>query len=227
MYKVIAACAFALFVPCAAIAADLPVKAVAPPPVVPVVYDWTGFYVGGHLGYAWTTQSMSATDNAAVTAVYGGVPTAKGISGGLHAGYDYQFPNRIVIGLALEVNGLGIKSVTDSTGLAGTNLESTIDWEIATYGRLGYAFDRVMPYALFGVSWNHDKVTGNNGFIGSFSADNWHTGWTAGAGVEYLLAQHWSAYVYYRYVDSNTQTYLNRAVSGTGSIVAGGVSYRF
>ena len=38
-----------------ALAADLPLK--APPvytkaPVVPV-YDWTGFYVGGNVGYSW------------------------------------------------------------------------------------------------------------------------------------------------------------------------------
>jgi hypothetical protein len=33
-----------------AFAADMPVKA---PPVVATVFSWTGFYVGGHAGYAW------------------------------------------------------------------------------------------------------------------------------------------------------------------------------
>ena len=32
-------------------AADLPVK--APPVVAAAVYSWTGFYIGGHVGYAW------------------------------------------------------------------------------------------------------------------------------------------------------------------------------
>jgi high affinity Mn2+ porin len=31
-----------------AMAADLPIKV----PVRSVVYDWTGFYLGGHVGYA-------------------------------------------------------------------------------------------------------------------------------------------------------------------------------
>jgi len=35
----------------AAQAADMPVK--APPPAAPVMYNWTGFYIGAHIGGAW------------------------------------------------------------------------------------------------------------------------------------------------------------------------------
>src|SRR5215831_4700557 len=35
----------------AAQAADMPLK--APPPAAPVMYNWTGFYIGGHIGGAW------------------------------------------------------------------------------------------------------------------------------------------------------------------------------
>jgi len=35
----------------AAQAADMPVK--APPPPPPPMYNWTGFYIGGHIGGAW------------------------------------------------------------------------------------------------------------------------------------------------------------------------------
>lgn len=31
-------------------AADLPAPAIAP---TPPVYDWTGFYIGGNVGYGW------------------------------------------------------------------------------------------------------------------------------------------------------------------------------
>jgi len=39
----------------AAQAADMPVK--APPPVAPVMYNWTGFYIGAHIGGAWADRN--------------------------------------------------------------------------------------------------------------------------------------------------------------------------
>jgi outer membrane immunogenic protein len=36
-------------------AADMPLK--APPPAAPVMYNWTGFYIGGHVGGAWTDRN--------------------------------------------------------------------------------------------------------------------------------------------------------------------------
>ena len=75
-----------------AFAADMPVKA---PPVVATVFSWTGFYVGGHAGYAWGEANASAADTAALTATYGGVPHPKGFYGGVHGGYNVQLPNRV------------------------------------------------------------------------------------------------------------------------------------
>jgi outer membrane immunogenic protein len=39
----------------AAQAADMPVKA-PPPAPAPVMYNWTGFYIGGHVGGAWVNR---------------------------------------------------------------------------------------------------------------------------------------------------------------------------
>src|SRR5712672_2817598 len=39
----------------AAQAADMPVK--APPMAAPVMYNWTGFYIGGHIGGAWRDRN--------------------------------------------------------------------------------------------------------------------------------------------------------------------------
>lgn len=224
MRKVLVAFAYVALFSGAAVAADLPVKAT--PHVLPA-YNWTGFYIGAQAGYGWTTQSMSATDRAAITATYGAVPSPKGFIGGVRAGYDWQLPNRLVVGLGLEANGLGIDAFNSTTGLAGTTLKSTIDWDVALYGRVGYAFDRFLPYVLAGAAWDHNKVSGNNGFIGSFTVSNWHSGWTVGAGVEAVLVEHWTGRVQFRYVDSDTRTYLNRQISGTGADIDIGVSYRF
>src|SRR5579872_4756186 len=39
-------------------AADLPIKA---PEAIDQVYDWTGFYVGGHFGFGWGASRWNAT----------------------------------------------------------------------------------------------------------------------------------------------------------------------
>ena len=76
-------------------AADLPVKA---PPQLPA-YDWTGFYAGGHLGYAW------GNSNWTTPGVSGSLDLAQPIDifaetgsffAGVQAGYNYMLPNRFV-----------------------------------------------------------------------------------------------------------------------------------
>ncbi len=214
--------AFVLSLSASAFAADMPVKA------VPHVYNWTGFYLGGHVGYGWTDPGLNAVDTAAINATYGSVPKPKGAVGGVQALYNWQLPNRIVVGIGLEMNGFGVKEFKQSTGLAGTSsLTSTLDWDIALYGRLGYAFDRFMLYGLFGGAWDHNTANGFNGTIGTFSVSNWHSGWTAGGGIEAPVWDRWTMRAQYRFVDVNTKTYLNRQISSTGSTVDIGLNYRF
>lgn len=42
-----------------------------------------------------------------------------------------------------------------------------------------------------------------------------------------VLVDHWTGRVQFRYVDSDTRTYLNRQISGTSSDIGVDVSYRF
>ena len=208
------------------VAADMPVKA-AKPVFAPMV-TWTGFYVGGHIGYGSSRADLSAADSAAITATYGAVPAPDGFVGGLHGGYDYQMANRIVLGVGVEINGFGIDAFNDTTGIApGSSLKSALNWEIAVYGRAGYAFDRWMPYLLGGGSFVRQRVSGFNGFIGPFSVSNWHTGFTVGGGVEAIIVPGWSGRVQARYVDVSRETFLNRQIGGNAWLVDVGASRRF
>ena len=89
-----------------AFAADLPVKAVAPPPVVPT---WTGFYLGLNGGYSfgsgWFDQVSSFTSTALGTNVLlngqGNNSLKGGLAGG-QIGYNWQFSGPWLFGLEAD-----------------------------------------------------------------------------------------------------------------------------
>jgi len=89
-------------------AADLPFKA----PPAQAGYDWTGFYVGGHIGFAtgnsgWTFDPIGG--GAPVSGSFGlyQSPNAFRESGswfeGVHAGYNYMLRNRVVLGVVSDL----------------------------------------------------------------------------------------------------------------------------
>ena len=50
------------------LAADIPVKPVykaAPVAVAPAPFNWTGFYIGGHLGYGWAKPTVTDPNTGA------------------------------------------------------------------------------------------------------------------------------------------------------------------
>lgn len=136
--------------------------------------NWSGFYAGvnsaynfAKLGGTSTALDGSATRYSATEAPNQNI---KALSFGLQAGYDYQFANRIVAGVAAdiaksEISGSQVTFANEgSTGYDSSNLfydrafasvqRSTIDWLATVRGRLGYAFnDRFMLYATGGVAF--------------------------------------------------------------------------
>ena len=104
-----------------ALAAENPVrvhKRVRPAVVAPPVYSWTGFYVGGNVGYGWGNARTDIAGGATTTALpdfLGGFPgnsvafadsnTARlnGVIGGGQIGYNYQFNPRWVLGFEADI----------------------------------------------------------------------------------------------------------------------------
>ncbi len=211
-----------------AVAADIPPRVYAKAPAIDPTYNWTGFYLGAHAGYIAANANANAVDTAAITATYGRMPKPEGGFAGLHAGYNFQLPSKVVLGVEASVDALGIDGLKDTLGIAPrSSLKVTTDWVFGMVGRLGYAIDRWLPYVFAGGAWAHDKENGFNPFIGPFALANSHAGWTAGAGIEYAFAGRWSARLQYRYVDVDRQQYNHVQVGGTASGVDIGASYHF
>jgi high affinity Mn2+ porin len=96
-----------------AIAADpsatMPLKAAQTSHGVPSSYDWSGFYVGGHLGQAWGRSNwLEAPDmisgSFSLYEPFDAFQTTGSIFAGLQAGYDYVLPNRLVVGVVADVS---------------------------------------------------------------------------------------------------------------------------
>lgn len=198
--------------PVASPAADLPLKARA----AKAVYDWTGFYVGGHFGYG---DASFGPDTHPMPEQGVALPhSATGLTGGYQLGYNRQFANRIVLGIEADAT---FTSPTDGPALARVPapFHTTIDYVGTVRGRIGYAFDRFMPYVTGGVAWGHTRIHVNDadGVTPLFPVGHYQTGWTAGFGLEYAVSGNWTAKAEYEYVDLSRQAY-DLSGFGLGSI---------
>jgi outer membrane immunogenic protein len=222
MKRVVVACVGIAALGGVAAAADLPQAPAAPyykaPAYVPLGYTWSGLYVGINGGGAWGRSSWTTTT---------GFDTSGGFVGGT-LGYNYQV-NQSVLGIEGDIDWADINGST-SAGCPAANCKTSDDWLATVRGRLGYAADRFMPYVTGGLAVG-DIKTALPGFAGG-SVTN--AGWTAGGGIEFALAGHWTAKAEYLYVDlgkfscgtscGGTPT---QDVSFTANLFRGGFNYRF
>jgi outer membrane immunogenic protein len=210
------------FAATAAVAADLPrgVPARAPAAYVPVGYNWTGFYVGINGGYGWGRSNWSA---------YGSNTNLSGGMVGATAGYNWQaLGSPWVFGLEGDIDWTNIKGSFVNVACP-TGCQTKNSWLGTVRGRVGYAWDRVMPYVTGGLAVGDVKAT-QAGFAG---VSETKAGWTAGAGIEAALAGNWTAKVEYLHVDLGGVTCgalscaLPSRVGFHANEVRAGVNYRF
>ncbi len=204
-------------------------------------YDWSGFYIGGHVDYSWSRVSGSAINTA--TGAASALPDSNTNvwHGGIQLGFDYMLPARVVLGVAADVSSGGSKTTTiaDASGTSANRI-TVFDSE-SVRGRLGYAFDKVLIYATGGWAWSNNQsvrtqLTGalNNATAGTDEAVNFYLGgWTAGGGVAVAVAQNWNAFAEYRHTSfapsTMTLPFSLISIRSTSDVSAVelGVSYKF
>jgi outer membrane immunogenic protein len=229
MKKILLAATVAALSSTSVFAADLAArpytKAPAPAYVAPI-YNWTGFYLGAHLGGAF--GSNNTTLNNAGRGVSIPIDTKGGFLGGGQIGYNWQFSPNWVFGIEGDISGLDYKrTAVDSFGDV---LQQKTDWLASVTGRLGYTWGPGMIYAKGGVAFRD-----NGGFSSSYagySVDNKSTGYTVGGGLEYMFAPAWSAKVEYQYYNfSDSHLYDTGVLVGNFKTdihtVKAGINYHF
>lgn len=200
----------------AANAADIARRQVMPtkaPEYVAPLYNWTGAYVGINGGGGWGRSDTSAPLSS------GGFNTSGGLVGGT-VGYNWQ-NGPAVFGLEGDVDWSNIRG---SAACAGLTCETKNSWLATARGRVGYAFDRFLPYVTGGLAVGDVK----SNVAGFGSSTNTKAGYAIGGGIEAALAGPWAAKVEYLYADlGRSSSVLGSDTKFNANIVRAGLNYRF
>jgi opacity protein-like surface antigen len=215
--RLAAGCVIA-FVATAASAADLPVKALHKESV----YNWTGLYAGGHIGYVWG-DVRNNTINPTVSNIH-----PEGVFGGFQLGYNYQLPNRWVFGLELAVPIASAADTVPEPTAPGLTFSGELLYGVTVLGKVGYAFGRTLPYGFAGFVYGRGegRVQGL-GF--DQTVERSHVGWAAGFGIDHAIAPQWSIFGRYTHVDLSNEdynfTFGTRNVGFSADSLVFGVNY--
>lgn len=229
MSKVLGLVGVAVLLAGPAFAADMAVK--APPMPMGPAFGWSGFYIGGNVGWGWSDQAVnfSGDPNDVSPAIARGqvasslAQNPNGPVGGVQAGYNWQ-TGAFVFGVEADIQAAAIaKNSTLATALGGnffpvtTTANQSLNYLGTVRGRLGYTVTpALLLYGTGGFAYGGAEVSSSvnttpncPGFCGGLTTSSTLTGWAAGGGLEYMISSNWTAKIEYLHYDlgSISQTY--------------------
>jgi outer membrane immunogenic protein len=174
--------------------------------VVMPSFSWTGFYVGGHVGYATGSSQWTFTPPGTSRTT-----RPAGVFGGVQLGYNWQV-GQGVFGLEADIAAGGINN-TRACPNPAFNCASRADLLSTFRARAGFAVDRALFYATGGLAvdqFRHRTTVAATGALwGSYNVAR--LGLAVGAGVEYAFAQNWTVKAEYIYHTFGASTQLAAA----------------
>jgi outer membrane immunogenic protein len=218
----------------AAFAADLPARPYTKAPVMAVdpAYDWSGFYIGGHVGYLWGKTRV--VDDGVLTEP--GAPT-NGVVGGVLAGYNWQ-RGPLVLGIEgdfgwTNAHGTGIIINRPPAPPSTPNLYD-MRWDSHFVGKVGFASGQWMIFGTGGLAVA--DLNFQEGFVPPAGpiilVGGKYVGFSLGGGVEYAFTRNLLGRLQYIYDDFGSKTYAAAdggiyRVSLTGQTLRGALSWKF
>jgi outer membrane immunogenic protein len=240
-----------------ALAADMAVPASSyyPKYLPPAIYDWTGIYVGGHIGGGILVDSVSQNGTSAggFNLTSTGDLRPAGVIGGAQIGANYEFAPWVV----------GVEGSWTDSAITGSTLmpcsaacafnavpitqerfTSHALWFAALTGRVGYAANDWLFYAKAGggwmrVSYTEDLLTAavppatpaGATAATQVISDN-RTGFTVGVGIELGLVENLTGKIEYDFYDFGSKNYNFNAitpvsVSSNLHTIIVGLNYKF
>ncbi|WMT76048.1 outer membrane beta-barrel protein [Bradyrhizobium sp. Ash2021] len=220
-------------------AADLRTSMSMKAPAMAPIYTWTGCYIGANAGGGEHRDSFTDVDPRLALSsrpnIDLGSERATGAMGGGQIGCDYQAGNWVV----------GAQGMFDATDFKGRNhvvpgpsdpqfgdiydLSSRASWVATATARVGYvALPQLLVYAKGGAAWVRSDLNYSitaMGLTNTYTGAETRTGWTAGAGLEYLIATNWSVFAEYSHMDFGSGT-LDTTLSTNPSPVPVRIGHR-
>jgi outer membrane immunogenic protein len=219
------------------------------PPVPPAIYDWTGIYVGGHIGGGILVDSVSqnGVSPGGFNFVNTGNLNPAGVIGGGQVGANYEFVPWVV-GVEGSWTDSGINGNTligctgpcaiGTTAIAQERFTSQAQWFAAVTGRFGYAANDWLFYGKAGGAWMDVRYTEDLLTVGApITAltqviTDTRTGFTVGAGIEFGLVENLTGKIEYDFYDFGSKNYNFNAItpvsvnSNLHTIIVG-LNYKF
>jgi outer membrane immunogenic protein len=213
MLKALSAAAIVALTAGGAFAADMSVKA----PIAPNQFTWAGCFAGVRAGAAISDDKIRSSSDFNST----------GFIGGGQIGCDYQFASAVVMGIEGRAAWSNLVSDTPGRGNNGagiifpTHFTVANDFLASATARLGYAVSgNWLFYVRGGAAWTREKsdivfTPPGLGLAVDPRGNATRTGWTAGTGVDWAFAPHWSTSLEYDYYDFGANDFfLTDPVSG-------------
>ncbi len=219
-------------------AADMAVKA-PPPAPLPVIYNWSGFYIGANGGWGQSRNCLDFVFVAGQFSADGCRERDGGLVGG-QIGYRWQ-ANQWVFGVEAQGDWADLSNTRVS--LLDPTLSTTAKTDaIGLFtGQIGYAWNAALFYVKGGaaVTRNRFDIFDTPTGIGLVSASATRWGGTVGVGFEYGFAPNWSFGAEYDHlwmgdannsftvVDPRLVGILNNRITQDVDMVTLRINYRF
>jgi outer membrane immunogenic protein len=171
-----------------------------PPPSIysPVpIQNWSGFSIGIFGGGGIGRSGQSYVDGSFSTDDY----QVKGALLGVHSGLDYQSGNWVWgLGGELQWSTVRGSAVGAPPGFGNQTFNTKLGWLYTGSVRVGYSFDRFLPYITAGPAFGSVSIGGTIPVTGPFSRTATWLGWGVGTGVQYAITPNLIANFEYMYV---------------------------